>query len=148
MSRAGPVFIALPLLLACARERAAASAPPAAPLLQLEQTWLRAAQDRDIDTLRRILSDDYVDINYAGVLRGKAAALRAPNVTSRKTTQTLSQEQVRIYGSAAVVTGLGTLVTANHRYQWRFTDVFIADHGAWRAVSSQETPVQTAKSGT
>ena len=145
MRRAGPVFVAVPLLLACACAQAAA--PTAAALLRLEHTWLRAAQSRDIDALRRILSDDYVDINYAGILRDKADALRAPNVTSRKTTQTLSQERVRIHGSTAVVTGLGTLIAAGHRYQWRFTDVFLADHGAWRAVSSQETPVQKSSGG-
>lgn len=150
MRRAGPAFVAVPLLLACACAQAAAPAaasPGAAPLLRLEQTWLRAAQSRDIAALKRILSEDYTDINYAGILRDKADALRAPNVTSRKTTQTLSQERVRIYGSAAVVTGLGTLVAGSHRYQWRFTDVFIADHGTWRAVSSQETPVQTPSRG-
>jgi ketosteroid isomerase-like protein len=145
MRRAGPVFVAVPLLMACACAQAAA--PAAAPLLQLEQTWLRAAQSRDIQALKQILSDDYVDINYAGILRGKSDALRAPNVTSRKTTQTLSQQKVRMYGSTAVVTGLGTLVAGSHRYQWRFTDVFIADRGTWRAVSSQETPVQTPSGG-
>lgn len=148
MRRAGPVFAAISLTLACACACACAqAAAAAAPLLQLEQTWLRAAQSRDIGALQRILSDDYVDINYAGILRDKADALKAPNVTSRKTTQTLSEERVRIYGTTAVVTGLGTLAAGKHRYQWRFTDVFIADHGAWRAVSSQETPVQASSSG-
>lgn len=156
MRRAAPAFAAVPLLMACACAQAALPAvtqpaaprPAAASLLRLEQTWLRAAQSRDIGALKRILSDDYVDINYAGVLRDKADALRAPNVTSRKTTQTLSEEKARIYGSTAVVTGLGTLVAGSHRYQWRFSDVFIADHGgAWRAVSSQETPVLTPSRG-
>lgn len=145
MRRAGPVFLAFPLLFTCACVRAAS--PDSAPLLQLEQSWLHAAESRDIDALRRILSDDYIDINYAGVVRNKADALRAPNVTARKPSQTLSQEKVRIYGATAVVTGLGTLVTGDHRYQWRFTDVFITDHGAWRAVSSQETPLQMASNG-
>jgi len=145
MRRAGPVFLAIPLLIACAA--AQASSPSPASLLRLERAWLQAAQSRDIDALQRILSDDYVDINYAGVLRNKSDVLRSPNVTSRKPTQTLSQEKVRTYGSTAIVTGLGTLVAGSHRYQWRFTDVFIADHGAWRAVSSQETPLQTPSSG-
>jgi hypothetical protein len=148
MRRAGTAFVAVPLLVACACAQAAPpAAAAAAPLLRLEQTWLRAAQSRDIAALKRILSDDYADINYAGILRDKADALQAPNVTSRKTTQTLSEEKVRIYGSTAVVTGLGTLVAGSHRYQWRFSDVFIADHGAWRAVSSQETPVLTPSRG-
>lgn len=142
MHRAGPAFLAIPLLIWCASLHAAS--PQSARLLQLEQSWLQAAQSRDIDALRRILSDDYVDINYAGVLRDKADALRSSNVTSRKSTQTLSEEKVRIYGSTAIVTGLGTLVTGSHTYQWRFTDVFNAEHGTWRAVSSQETPVEAA----
>lgn len=148
MRRAGPTFIAAPLWVACACAQAAPpDAAAAAPLLRLEQTWLRATQSRDIAALKRILREDYVDINYAGILRDKSDALRAPNVASRKTTQTLSEEKVRIDGATAVVTGLGTLVAGSHTYQWRFTDVFIADHGVWRAMSSQETPVQTPSGG-
>jgi ketosteroid isomerase-like protein len=111
-----------------------------AQVLNLEQVWLQAAQNRDISVLKRVLSDDYLDINYRGTLRDKADALRAPNVHVKQPSQTLSEEKVRIYGNTAIVTGRGQLNAGKQHYAWRFTDVFVKSNGQWRAVSSQETP--------
>lgn len=116
-------------------------------LLKLEQIWMQAAQSRDIPVLKRILSDDYVDINYQGKLRHKADALRAPNVQVRKPGQTLGEEVVRVYGNTAVVTGRGQMNVGEQRYVWRFTDVFVKRNGQWRAVSSQETPESDGTAG-
>ena len=111
-----------------------------AQVLKLEQVWMRAAQSRDIRALSRILSDDYLDINYRGMVRDKADALHAPNLRIKAYTQKLNQERVRVYGNTAIVTGRGLLTTSKRHYAWRFTDVFVRRDGRWRAVSSQETP--------
>lgn len=110
-------------------------------LLALEKTWMHAAGTRDLPVLRRVLGDDYIDINYKGVVRTRADALNAPNVDTKRYTQHLGDEKVRIFGAAAVVTGRGVLQTADHSVvaAWRFTDVFVRRGGVWRAVSSQET---------
>lgn len=108
-------------------------------ILELEQIWMRAAQQRNVQVLDRILSNDYVDINYRGILRHKADALRTSNLQLNIYTQKLSREHVRLYANTAVVTGCDILMTGKHRYFARFTDVFAEQHGAWRAVSSQET---------
>lgn len=120
---------------ACARTSAAR------PILSLEQVWMRAAQSRNLAVLEKILRNDYVDITYRGTARGKADALHASSLRVGHYTQRLTEEKVRCYGHVAVVTGLGTLTTADHRYQWRFTDVFVLARGTWRVASSQETPV-------
>ncbi|MGH8397685.1 MAG: nuclear transport factor 2 family protein [Gammaproteobacteria bacterium] len=126
------------LLFAAAHAYAASSTQT--QLLELEQTWLQAAQKRDIPVLQRILGGDYLDINYQGKLRNRADALLAPNLHMRHVTQTLSEEKVRVYSDTAVVTGRGTLSAGGHeRATWRFTDVFVKQAGEWRAVSSQET---------
>lgn len=121
---------------------ASTAAPARVRLLNLERTWSKAARRRDIAALRRILSDDYIDINYKGVLKTKADALRAPNVAPHHDKPMFAQWKIRVYGNTAVVTGLGKLKAGNHTYRWRFTDVFVSDGSAWRAVSSQETVVQ------
>lgn len=128
------IFLVLPVV-------ADAAATPASRLLALEQTWMKAARNRDIPVLRCILGDDYVDINYEGTVRDRADVLRAPNVRLKHYTQKLSDEKVRIYGNAAVVTGRGVLEDAGHVdvAAWRFTDVFVRRDGTWKAVSSQET---------
>jgi hypothetical protein len=119
---------------------AAAGAPSLqSQLLDLEQTWMHAAEDRDTATLSRVLSDDYLDINYKGMVRAKRDALKSSNVSDRTSTQTLSDEKVRLYGKTAIVTGRGTLTSGHQSYHWRFTDVFVASSGQWRVVSSQET---------
>ncbi len=131
------IMIAL-LLFAAAQTYAASSTQT--QLLELEQTWLQAAQNRDIPVLQRTLAKDYLDINYQGKLRDRADALRAPNLRMRHVTQTLSEERVRVYGDTGVITGRGTLSDGGHeRAAWRFTDVFVKQDGEWRAVSSQET---------
>ena len=131
---------AILLLLAPLGASAAPASPAVRQLLELEQTWLHAASTRDIPVLKRILSPDYLDINYLGRVRHRAQALRAANVSGAHR-QTLSEERVRFYGNTAIVTGRGELTSHGHRYAWRFTDVFVARSGHWRAVSSQETPV-------
>jgi ketosteroid isomerase-like protein len=119
---------------------ALAATPPQATLLALETTWLHAIQTRDVDTLQRILAEDFIDINYKGIVRTKADALAAPNVPPGSPAQTLSDEQVRTWGRTAVVTGRGTMVIAGTARHWRFTDVFVQRAaGHWQVVSSQET---------
>lgn len=127
------------LLLSPVAANAAASTE--SKLLALEQTWLWAAQDRNIPVLDRILADDYIDINYKGIVRNKADALKAPNLKTKRYTQRLSDEKVRVYGDTAIVTGRGILTKPGgvQIAAWRFTDVFIKRGGAWRVVSSQET---------
>jgi ketosteroid isomerase-like protein len=117
-----------------------AQADDARTLLDLEQRWATATGTRDHAVLDSILADGFVDVSWQGKLRGKADALAAP-AAPVKTEQTLSELTVRIYGDAAVVTGLNTAVAADKSFtaRVRFTDVFVKQAGTWRAVSAQET---------
>jgi len=117
-----------------------------ARILRLEHTWLKASQERDLAVLKRVLARDYVDIDYQGMVRDRADMLAAPNVRRRNTTQQLRDERVRLFGDTAILTGRGELEDTARRHvvaTWRFTDVFVRQRGAWRAVSSQETIVRT-----
>jgi ketosteroid isomerase-like protein len=133
------VLVLFPVLIALGET------PADTQLISLEQTWMTAAQHRDIRVLDNILSDDYIDINYKGMLRDKADALRAANLKLSQYTQKLSQQKVRFYGNTAIVTGHGELLGSDHSSYaaWRFTDVFVKQDGVWRAVSSQETVEQS-----
>lgn len=136
------IFTTAGMFFHTAGAAASEAGPAKAQLLNLERMWSKAARQRDTAALRRILSDDYIDINYKGALKTKADALRAPNVPPHRHQPTFARWKIRVYGNTAVVTGLGTLVVKHHRYRWRFTDVFVSHGSAWRAVSSQETVVQ------
>lgn len=133
--------VGLLVLLPTFPAAAHAAASTESQLLALEQTWMQAAQERNVPVLSRILADDYIDINYEGVVRDKRDALNAPNLKMKHYAQQLSDEKVRLYGETAIVTGRGVL-SKNDGVEiaaWRFTDVFVRGGGVWRAVSSQET---------
>jgi ketosteroid isomerase-like protein len=120
--------------------RANASSPVEAQVLKLEHEWLDAAARRDRGALDRILAQDFVDISYTGAVRLKSdvlAARAAPDGTK----QALDTLKVRVYGQTAVVTGRNTVSAADGSRVavLRFTDVFVRQDGAWRAVSAQET---------
>lgn len=134
--------ISLGICLSCSLP-AAAETGDEQQLLALEQRWLTAAIQRDIPTLREILADDFLDVSYQGRLRDKADHLSATLAPS-KSTQTLQELKVRIYGDTGIVTGLNVIVTADGSatYKVRFTDVFVRRAGHWQAVSAQETPEQ------
>lgn len=119
-------------------------APPrpvsAADQLQaLERTWLAAAVHHDRATLDRLLADDFIDISYRGERRTKADALQAP-AAPPGSRQSLSNLDVRLYGTTGIVTGVNTVTIAGREpARIRFTDVFVRMRDGWRAVSAQET---------
>jgi len=118
-------------------------------LLKLEHTWMQAAQHHNVPVLTRILADDFVDINYKGIVRHKSDVLKTPNLKMKRYTQHLSDEKVRLFGDAAIVTGRGVLTRdgGGDVAAWRFTDVFVKRAGVWQAVSAQETVERNQQQG-
>lgn len=111
-------------------------------LIQLEHIWVRALESHDVATLRRILADDFLDTSYQGQLRTKADQL-AGRAASGIASERLSDLKVRVFGNAAIVTGLNTITGKQQAWtaRIRFTDVFIKRDGRWQAVGAQETLV-------
>lgn len=112
-----------------------------AAITRLEARWLAAVgPDGDRRELATILADDYVDIDWQGRIRHKSDLLQAPP-PARDTTQHVSGLQVRVWGDAAVATGVNTVHSTSKGWtvEVPFTDVFARIDGQWRAVSSQET---------
>jgi len=129
------------LIASLAPNLSAAAAPgDTQQLLDLEQRWLTAGEQRDLPALKQILADDFVDVSYQGKLRSKRDHLAATLAPSRSR-QTLEELKVRLYGDTGIVNGLDHVVTADGSatYEIRFTDVFVKRAGRWQAVSAQET---------
>lgn len=113
-------------------------------LIRLEHTWLRALETSDVGVLEHILAHDFLDTSYNGELRTKADQLAGradPSIESER----LSELRVRVFGDAAIVTGLNTITGAQHAWtaRIRFTDVFVKRDGRWQAVGAQETLYRT-----
>ena len=121
-----------------------------------QSQWERALQRFDIDALDRLLSDTYVQTDLRGKVQGRSSWLEyfkpfAQAVQSGDAHYHFSftDQQVRIYGSSAIVTGAATVegnmkakVVDNHI---RFTNVWVEEHGAWRLASYQATILEPTK---
>jgi len=115
-------------------------------LMQMERDWSAAFLKHDTATVERILADDYVGTDGRGVLTDKAAELRevaAPAPGAPPAWVVLDEQvgdmKVRVYGDAAVVTGV---VTERVRFEgdestvrYRRTTVYVKRAGRWQCVS-------------
>ncbi|TAN07388.1 MAG: nuclear transport factor 2 family protein [Rhodanobacteraceae bacterium] len=121
-----------------------------AAIAQLERRWLAAVEPGgDREALDTILADDYLDTDWQGRTRDKAALVAAP--AAQGVTQHVDGLRIRVWGDTAVATGVNHIHSAAKGWTVTvpFTDVFACIDGHWRAVASQETlrkPANATKS--
>ncbi len=114
-------------------------------IIQLEED-LCVGYLRDIAVVERILADDYIYIGD-GPARTKADELGDLKSGALKVTSLVNEDlKVRVYGQAAVVTGIyaikATLHGKDHSGRHRFTDTFIRQKGQWRIVSTHASSMK------
>ena len=124
------------LLTSSARTGVAQQGTPEQQVMQLERDWCTAA-----------LKKDNAGVGSRGKKETKPEALadlsdKASTVTACVDTDV----KVRVYGDAAVATGLGTrsgtykgVAFKDRKFLW--TDTFIRKDGRWQCVASQGTPI-------
>ena len=108
--------------------------------------WGDAFEQRDMETLDRLMADDYILTDPLGNVRTKAESLAAIENNEVHFESTKSDNvNVRINGDTAVVTGRSTF---RGRYkgwsmagQYQYTDVLVKRRGSWQAVGSHITAV-------
>ena len=142
------------LFLFSAPASAQQPSPPAVQMSQDEQavrgvldSWLKALERSDTIALKRIIADDYLITVADGRVLNREQDL-APIIAGRL--QFLSAKtdslRIRIFGNAAIVTGVGTYTVKmgdkSPVIRERFTDVYIKRDGVWQPVSSHSTPLQ------
>ena len=94
--------------------------------------------------LDRLMADDYMVITIAGTVANKAEELALYENDQRRTESWDAQNvRIRVYGEAAVVTGLAS-VTDNlrgqaRRIRFRYMHVWVKRDRRWRIVSRQAT---------
>jgi len=145
------VFTASVCSCATGNERAASSSTPAAATTpasteNVEQTIRRLENERsqaivrgDTATLERIYADDFSNVGSSGAVRNKAQLIADNKSGALKVeSQTLDNVNVRVYGDAAIVTGLATLKGQDKGKdisgQFRFTRVYVKRNGQWQMV--------------
>ena len=142
------------LLLFASPTSAQQPSPPVVQMSQDEQavravleSWLKALERGDTVALKQIIAEDYLITVADGRVLNREQDL-APIVAGRL--QFLSAKtdslRIRIFGNAAIVTGVGTYTVKmgdkSPLIRERFTDVYIKRGGFWQPVSSHSTPLR------
>ena len=116
-------------------------------LMQMERDWSAAYLKHDTAVIERILADDYVGIDGRGVVtnkaqeteEAKAPAPGAPTPDRMVADESVSDMKVRVYGNAAIVTGITTekvlFKGKESTVRYRRTTVYVNRQGNWKCVS-------------
>ena len=110
------------------------------------EKWLDALVRGDMKELERIIAPDYA-ITANGRLMNRDQDLEViKSGRLRFQSATVDSVQVRIFGEAAVVTGIGrytvTMAEKTSSIHERFTDVYAKREGIWHPVASHSTPLR------
>ena len=111
-----------------------------ATLKRLNQEYVDAFMNADVDWYKEHLAEDFVCVESDGSVLNKIQFLsntvKGPDVVDYK----LHEVDVRIYGNAALVRATGVWIKEEGSMGMsRYTDVYIRTNNEWKAVSAQIT---------
>ena len=109
-------------------------------LQQLNQEYVDAFMNADVEWYRAHLAEDFVCVESDGSVLNKAEFLsntvKGPDVVEYK----LHEVDIRVYGDAALVRATGVWIREDGSMGMsRYTDVYIRASSEWKAVSAQIT---------
>jgi ketosteroid isomerase-like protein len=115
-------------------------------LIQIERDWCAAITKKDSAFLARVLADEYTSVGSGGGTSTKASALANLKSADPLSSCVNTNFKVRVYGDAAVVTGLSTQSGTSKGVAFKdrqvlWTDTFIRKDGRWQCVAGQSTLV-------
>jgi ketosteroid isomerase-like protein len=119
---------------------------------KLENDWVKAMIAKDYAVLDRALADDYTDSGDPdGSVHTKSdmvSALKSGQIAI--SSYKYADLKVRVYGNAAIVTGLQTFVSTfkgkDDSGTFRFTDTWIKKGDSWQCVVEHSSRVEKPKS--
>jgi len=113
---------------------------------QVDQERIQAQIGADAAALDRLYADDFIGIGPSGTVRTKPQVIA--DFTSgglRYSSIVTDDVRVRVYGNAAVETGLSKMIGEDKGKAVprdnRFTRVWIKQKGQWRLVSNHYSPL-------
>ena len=116
-------------------------------LRQVQEAIARAELERDVETLRRLIHDDFMGVDATGALMTRDDVVDTYG-SGLFVLQTLvvEEQHVRVSGSTGVVTASsimrGRTPEGEFEQRYRFTDVYVRDRGEWRLFASHMTPLR------
>jgi ketosteroid isomerase-like protein len=111
---------------------------------QLERAWNQAESKQEVKEVSSLLADTLVYTDYDGSFMNKSEYLKWVAAPQQKADHLYDEGQtVKVYGAAAVVTGIyretGTNKGKPYVIRSRFTDTWIKRDGVWLCVASHST---------
>ena len=137
-----PILVALTIFspIVCGAACPSDQAKDEAILVQVEQTWAKALEQRDVPTVDCILASEFEDADPNGALHNRAQTLA--NIPNRRPgSNKLSELHPHVYGDFGYVRGLNTVLDPSNKVlaRVRFTDIFVYRNGRWFAVAGHES---------
>ena len=128
--------------LAVVRDSTRVANSTADAIRRIEYEWADTSRTKNANKLGEILTDGWVGLDSSGNQKDKSKVLSDLR-SSLNVVESIDvgPMNVRVFGKTAVVTGSTTEKSTENgkdssgRYVW--TDVFVKQHGKWRAVASQ-----------
>lgn len=127
------------LLITASAPNAAASDKDLKELISIDKKMQRAFVDRDIATLEKIFTDDYVLVLSSGTERTKKEVLA--DVASPENHWEINETsdwKVRVHGDTAIVVAMLHQKGVDHGQPFdsnvKFSDTYIRENGTWRNV--------------
>jgi uncharacterized protein (TIGR02246 family) len=116
-------------------------------LTRLSQEYDRAILHEDADAFERLLSDDFVLINFDGKLESKQDIITQARTGALKLDVAKSEGlSIRVYGDTAVWNGVwsekGTANGKPFDRKGRYATVLVRSGGQWKIVSDQVTEIK------
>jgi ketosteroid isomerase-like protein len=116
-------------------------------VMRAERAWTDAHVNGDVETLARLMADDYLKIESDGSVSDRAATLAKYTPATRAWEKAIGDEYiVRVYGDTAIVIGRWTARGMNNGerfdYAARFLSVYVKRDGEWKMVAEQSTQIR------
>ena len=111
-------------------------------LVEIEQHWARALEQRDTAALVCILAEEFEDAGPDGKLTDRATTL-SKAADHRAVHHELSDMQAHVQGDFGYIRGLAAAVDAQGKVvaKVRFTDVYAYRDGRWQCVAGHESMI-------
>ena len=116
-------------------------------LLKLENAFAEAIVNNDLESIRRLVADDWIIIDPNGEIVDRTRFFEV--IKSGVLTHDMMESKdsrVRVYGDSAVVSAVtrtkGKFMGHDFSTQERATDVFVKRDGRWRCVLTHLTRVR------
>lgn len=114
-------------------------------LRALETARTEAIRAGDAATLEKIYDDDFHGVTSGGQTVDKTRILEVLKRAANGPIAEIRDQEVRIFGETAVVTGLIHLNPAN---AFRYTHIYARKDGRWRMIAGQSTNIPAAQAQT